>query len=151
MNTNHPITISVVNDLIGYNEQFPFGLPRRYEVIVYDGGIYNYHLTSFNDFEKIKSLLSILGIEYQLKRSEENFIEYETSTIYKSVYFWDKESLPSNALHIKGLSNGSIVDCYFTNIDDVLTVYRPNPNNKDIYKPLPLKEHIEYCKNNPHV
>ena len=49
-----------------------------------------------------------------------------------------------NAKRIKALSNGSIVDCLFTNDGERVKFYRCNPNAKKYYKPLSLKEHIKY-------
>lgn len=143
------ITITEVKDLNAYNNKFSRLNARRNNIVIHDG--WQWHLSSSNNFDHIKELLEILGIKYSVAEEEENMTLYNTDVFYKSEYFWSIEKLPKNATKIKGLSNGSIVDCYFTNIDNVLTVYRPNPNNKDVYKPLPLKEHIEYCKNNPHI
>ena len=143
------ITITEVKDLNAYNNNFSRLNARRNNIVIHDG--WQWHLSSSNNFDHIKELLEILGIKYSIAEEEENMTLYDTNIFYKSEGFWNMEQVPKNATKIKGLSNGSIVNCYFTNIDNVLTVYRPNPNNKDIYKPLPLKEHIEYCKNNPYI
>lgn len=52
-----------------------------------------------------------------------------------------------HAKKFKCLSNGSIVDGYFTNDGDTIKIYRCNPNAKDFYNPLPLEEHINYQRN----
>lgn len=49
---------------------------------------------------------------------------------------------------IKALSNGSIVDCLYISQKDRVLFYRPNPNCKEFYKPLPTEEHIKYVKEN---
>ena len=48
------------------------------------------------------------------------------------------------AKKIKALSNGSIVDCLFINDGERVKFYRCNPNAKDFYKPLSLKQHIKF-------
>ena len=44
----------------------------------------------------------------------------------------------------KCLSNGSIVDGFFTNDGKTIKIYRCNPNAKKFYKPLSTKKHIAY-------
>ena len=52
------------------------------------------------------------------------------------------------ATRFKCHSNGSIVDGYFLNENGRIKIYRCNPNAKDFYHPLPLEEHIAFCKAN---
>lgn len=44
------------------------------------------------------------------------------------------------------LSNGSIVENYFVSTDTEVRIYRCNPNAHDFYKPLSLREHIQFSK-----
>ena len=44
----------------------------------------------------------------------------------------------------KCLSNGSIVDGFFTNDGKTIKIYRCNPNAKKFYKPLSTEKHIAY-------
>ena len=62
--------------------------------------------------------------------------------------FWKMEDIPEDAVKHTDLSNGSLVDCYYTNENNIYTVYRPNPNAKDVYKPMDLKQHLEYISIN---
>ena len=62
--------------------------------------------------------------------------------------FWKMEDIPENAVKYTDLSNGSLVDCYYTNENNIYTVYRPNCNAKEVYKPMGLKQHIEYISIN---
>lgn len=82
-----------------------------------------------------------------LEKIEEHIDIYKKKTIiYKSnaniheKYFTDINQLPPNAKKYTWLCNGSLVDCYYT----ADTIYRPNPNCKDIYIPLTIKEHIAF-------
>lgn len=61
--------------------------------------------------------------------------------------FWNMEDIPNDAVKYTDLSNGSLVDCYYTRENETYTVYRPNPNAKEVYKPMGLKQHIEYMLN----
>lgn len=89
-----------------------------------------------------------------LEHIETNSLEYEDETSIVEIYkahgtikdslFWDKEQLPENANQFKGLSNGSLVDCYYIHTENGSEVYRPNPNAKEVYRPLPINEHIEF-------
>ena len=58
--------------------------------------------------------------------------------------FRKMEEIPENAVKYTDLSNGSLVDCYYTSESNVYTQYRPNCNAKEVYKPMELKQHIEY-------
>lgn len=62
--------------------------------------------------------------------------------------FWKLSDIPENAKPFKALSNGSIVNCFFLNNGETIHIYRPNPNAKEVYKPLALKERIKFVKNN---
>jgi len=57
--------------------------------------------------------------------------------------FWEIGQIPEGARRITDLSNGSMVDCYLSDIDGVMTIFRPNPNYKDIYKPILFAKHRE--------
>lgn len=62
--------------------------------------------------------------------------------------FWNLDDIPQNAIKYKNLSNGSLVDCYYWNINNNTYDYRPNPNAKEVYKPLKIEEHIKYMSVN---
>lgn len=140
------LTITMVDDLRKYNEKYPRLQDRLYKIIIHDG--WQWHFSRPNNKEQLDSLCKTLGINYELVKEEENWKEFKTNTIYQSESFTKFEDIPKDAIKIKGLSNGSIVDCYFTNNSGVLTVFRPNPNYKDIYKPMDIEKHLEYQKNN---
>lgn len=60
--------------------------------------------------------------------------------------FWAIDELPDGVTAYTGLSNGSLVTCYFINDGKLHKIYRPNPNTKDVYKPLDLQSHITFIK-----
>lgn len=64
----------------------------------------------------------------------------------KEHLFWSLQDVPKGAEAYTGLSNGSLVTCYFENKGGVHHIYRPNPNAKEVYMPLPLEEHIKYMQ-----
>jgi hypothetical protein len=93
---------------------------------------------------------SNLTLEYIETKSLEGDGETMTAKIYTASgtitdnLFWSMEELPENAIQYKGLSNGSLVDCYYIHTENGSEIFRPNPNAKEIYKPLPIDEHIEF-------
>lgn len=62
--------------------------------------------------------------------------------------FWEMSQLPKEAKVFKGLSNGSLVDCYYYHVAGGSIIFRPNANAKEVYKPLPTPEHIEFQRVN---
>lgn len=59
-------------------------------------------------------------------------------------YFWNLNQIPDGAKPIKAHCNGSIVTCYYLNDGKNIHWYRPNPNAKNVYKPLNIEEHIKH-------
>jgi len=54
---------------------------------------------------------------------------------YQEKSFWSMKEIPEDAKQFKGLSNGSYVDCYYVDVNGVRTIFRPNPNAKEVYIP----------------
>jgi len=73
---------------------------------------------------------------------------YNVKENFAEALFWKKSEVPANAHPILGHSNGSLVKCYWKRVGDTIEVYRPNPNAKEVFKPLPLKLHILIGRNN---
>lgn len=55
-------------------------------------------------------------------------------------YFWSLGEVPENARRFVSLCNGEYVDCYITDDGQTATVYRPNPNAKNVYIPYNYRE-----------
>lgn len=128
------------------------GTNRKYRI--YEQGICPmFYIASFDSANQFELFLKRFNIKLRYDRTvtvegKGTFKYYETSKIIKDSkpHFWHKNDVPKNALPIKALSNGSIVDCYYELSDYEVTFFRPNPNAKDIYKPLELSEHIAHQK-----
>ena len=103
------------------------------------------------------------GLNDFIKRTGANFTKYNEamtaehgkvqSFVAENVEIREKsfgkmEDIPENAVEYTDLSNGSLVDCYYTNENNIYTVYRPNPNAKEVYRPMELKQHLEYMSIN---
>lgn len=110
-----------------------------------------YHAASFYQKFQFDEFVEKFGIT--LTESVENSHQserygkvtfYWLDKIFKDAGFTDLSQVPANAKPLKLLSNGSIVDGFYTNENNVITFWRPNPNCKDIYKPMELEEHIAY-------
>jgi hypothetical protein len=62
--------------------------------------------------------------------------QYYTNQFLRSKYFWKLEELPEGCKPLEDRSNGSKVRCFAHNDGETLTIYRPNPNAKDVYIPM---------------
>ena len=123
---------------------------HRSHVIIHKD--YQWHFADMSDMKQLERLSKTLGFSYTLEETKNwinggTYCKYSMSHAIKdSNMFYRLSDLPADAKSIKALSNGSIVDCYFTNDGETVTIYRPNPNYKDVYNPLEIKEHIAHCK-----
>ena len=121
----------------------------RFPIIIHNA---QWHFARFNTMEQLDFIAETLGFSYELRdehKTVENGVirEYNINRKISDPHcggFWTRADVPADAKPIKALSNGSIVTCYFTNDGKTITMYRPNPNAKDVYKPLPLEQHIAH-------
>jgi hypothetical protein len=135
-------------------------LQRKNRIIIHDG--WQYYMGGISNEKQLKEFLEFLEIE---TTTIDSIKEYESTgkiifyNLSKNINspcdggFWSIEQLKESSKgqklkKFKGLSNGSMVDCYIGISDDIIEVYRPNPNAKEVYKPMELWESIEYKKNN---
>ena len=126
---------------------------RKYliSIEVFDNPMFN--IASFYNLEQFKFYMQTLGFNIKLLDIINEGTEQEVK-VYTSNYkiidssFWKIEELPKRVKPIKALSNGSIVTCYYCKDSrtNTITIYRPNPNAKDIYNPLEITEHIAHRK-----
>ena len=106
-----------------------------------------FHFASFRTLEQAEKFFKKFKIKLELQGNYFGGLSiFKCNKIFDDRYFWKLEDLPQNAKKIKALSNGSIVDCYYTTNRKEVIFWRPNPNAKDIYKPLSLEKHIEHEK-----
>lgn len=73
---------------------------------------------------------------------------YKSNSVIKDILFWILEEVPSNAIQFTGLSNGSLVDCYYLHTENGSEIYRQNLNAKEVYNPMPINEHIAFQRVN---
>ena len=125
----------------------------RSHVIIYNGF---YHFAEMHTIEQLEKFSNMLGFTYtpeEVSQSEEHG-KYRRYSISRTIDdrcgggFWKLSDIPDDAKPFKAPSNGSIVDCYFLNDGETIHIYRPNPNAKEVYKPLSLEDHIDFVKNN---
>lgn len=125
---------------------------HRSPIIIHQiGGMY--YIAEFVTVDQLDFFAQTLGFTYtETDRKETEhcgtLISYRLShqiiTGINDCLFWNLNQLPEGAKPIKALSNGSIVTCYFTNDGKTIRIYRPNPNAKDVYKPLNLDDHLAH-------
>lgn len=122
---------------------------HRSHIILHEN--WHYYFAEFDTIEQLDFFAKTLGFNYELteERETEHGI-YRQYAIDRNIVdnkgFWKLADLPENAKPIKALSNGSIVDCYFTNNGTTIDFFRPNPNAKEVYKPLSTELHIAHKK-----
>lgn len=93
----------------------------------------------FNDFIARHNIELTISDQYKDKKWKQVTIYTSDRTINGS-YFTAISQVPTDAIKYTDLCNGSLVDCYYT----WDAIYRPNPNCKDIYIPLDIKDHIAF-------
>ena len=124
---------------------------NQYKHILTKGG---YPYTAFRTDKGLNDFIKRTGADF-IKQNEVMTADHgkvqsftaENIEIQEKL-FWKMEEIPENAVKYTDLSNGSLVDCYYTNEHNIYTVYRPNCNAKEVYKPMELKQHIEYISIN---
>lgn len=136
------------NKIYMYNTK-PYQKDYTISIDMYKNTMFN--IASFQTLEQFEFFRKTLDFKIELFEIINKGTEKETKIYisnYKIVdsFFWKLEELPKRAKPIKALSNGSIVTCYYCKNykDNTITIYRPNPNAKDIYNPLDLEQHIKH-------
>lgn len=122
-----------------------------------------YHFCVYNTFSSVTAHRTKQGFENYLERTnlKPEFVREFNSTregghtkIYKLIGeyaeegFWSLSEIPAGAKTFKGLSNGYYVDCFYADINGIRTIFRPNPNAKEVYKPIELKKHLFIASQN---
>lgn len=122
-----------------------------YKYII-EKGMYNY--CAFHTQKGFEEFLERANINFDkckpvniIETKEKGKIEiYSLDVEIEEKSFWKLEDIPQGAKKFKGLSNGSYVDCYYIHTEKGSRIFKPNPNAKEVYKPLTLEEHIQYGK-----
>ena len=135
-------------------------MQRRERIIIHDG--WQWHIGCVHNEEQLQQVLNFLEIKLA---DVDHEVEYDTTgkiTFYnlsKNINnpcnggFWNMEQLQEMSKgqklkKFKGLSNGSLVDCYVGIGENVINIYRPNPNAKEVYQKMDFAEELEYRRNN---
>lgn len=135
-------------------------LQREREIIIHDG--WQWHIGDIKNKEQLQEVLNFLEIELTSINHE---VKHETTgkiifyNLSKNINdpcnggFWSIEQLQEiskgqKLKKFKGLSNGSIVDCYIGIGENMVDIYRPNPNAKEVYRKMEFSEGLNYKRNN---
>lgn len=159
MQTNRKTYISISEKTYTSNDVHP-AMRRENKIIIHDG--WQWHIGNIHNQQQLQEVLDFLEIElttidHQVNYEKTgNIVFYNLSKNINSPCnggFYSMEHLQEiskgqKLKHFKGLSNGSIVDCYIGIGDDVINIYRPNPNYQDVYKKMDLSEELTYRRNN---
>jgi hypothetical protein len=121
---------------------------------------HQWHMGNINNRNELNDFLKFF--EITLEKIGESYNEYWGKTerfrpskdiVEHGKGYWTLEQLQEFAAgrklkKVKGMSNGSLVDCYIGIGENNIEVYRPNPNAKNVYIPMELKKSISYKKTN---
>ncbi len=100
-------------------------------------------LFSSNDLNYWKRLLKTLGLTYKKISTQNGVTRYAVDQKVIERYFWKQDQIPSTATNFYHAVNGHMVKCYMTHTDKEVVLYFPNPNAKEVYKPLSTARHIK--------
>jgi hypothetical protein len=107
-----------------------------------------YNIATFTAEEQFNRFCETFDVKYNECEVEQvgcvfKHTGYLNAAIYNApLHFLTLSELPKGRRKFKALSNGSIVDCYFKRNGKNIIIYRPNPNAKEIFKPVTSDEHI---------
>lgn len=110
----------------------------------------NFYLAEFDNVEQFDFFLETLGVTYEPATWWESptlgiVREYLLSHVLRDGgYFKGRDELPVGSKPIKALSNGYLVTCYFFNDGRNVTLFRPNPNARNVYHPMTLEQQINH-------
>jgi predicted Zn-ribbon and HTH transcriptional regulator len=133
---------------------------RESTVIIHDG--WEWNIGTIHNKKELEEVLNFLEIELTTIDNEVKYAQTGKIVFYnvsKNINnpcdggFWNMEQLQEMSRgqklkKFKGLSNGSLVDCYIGIGEDRIDIYRPNPNAKEVYQKLSQSEEINYRRNN---
>lgn len=140
------------NDVFIYSKKLG-GQCHEYKAVIFQQDMM-FHFASFYTLQQLQKFIEKIGVSLIFNEilhpdTENEIICFKTDYLIKTDFdggFWSLEDVPEGSQPIQALSNGSIVTCYF--FKDVqkeeIIFYRPNPNAKEVYKPLPTASHIAY-------
>ena len=158
MKTNRNTTISISEKTCTDNVH-P-AMRREERIIIHDG--WQWHIGTIHNEEQLQEVLNFLEIELTGMHHQ---VKYDTTgkivfyNLSKNINnpcdggFWNMDQLQEMSKgqelkKFKGLSNGSLVDCYIGIGEDIIDIYRPNPNAKEVYNEMEFSAELEYRKNN---
>lgn len=108
----------------------------------------SWHQASFDNEKQVKKFFKRFKIkiekEYTTGKDYQSYIINKNLNFINCQSFWKLSEIPKHAKKIKALSSGAIVTCYYTDENNTITMFKPNPNSKEVYKPLKLKQQIKH-------
>ncbi|PGF04968.1 hypothetical protein [Bacillus toyonensis] len=108
-----------------------------------------FQMNEFNTRTQLDSWFKLMGITLvHIDTNSSGVTTYRIDQVIQEILFWNLVELPQGVKRHKGVSNGDIVDCYVFVQQGVTTVFRPNPNAKEVYKPLTIDERIAFKNDN---
>lgn len=132
------------NRIAYYNKNFGRPDSEEWVYAIIDSGNPMFQIAEFRTMEQLRRFAEKLHFEFSFDGHEGRCSKILTDDI--APYISDEK--PDGAEYLWSLSNGSIVRNWFMEQDGVICVHRINGNNKKLYRPLPLDEHIRFQREN---
>lgn len=124
------------------------GQSKEYKAVIYTHSNSTMHFASFYTIEQLGKFCELFGVSIIPERETADIVEgWTDKLLIDGGHFWKLSELQKNKKRIKALSNGSVVDCYISQKRGVISLFRPNPNSKRLYKPMDLDQQIQHKKN----
>ena len=118
---------------------------HRTKIIIHKN--WQWYFAEFDSWEQLHFFEKTIGFRTCYLVMENGIARFSLNREFREEkYFRKLSEVPNEAKPIKALSNGSIVTCYFLNDGKIIHWYRPNPNSKNVYKPMTLQQHIRHCE-----
>lgn len=116
---------------------------HRTKIIIHKN--WQWYFAEFDSLEQLHFFEKTIGFRTCYLGMENGIARFSLNREFREEKdFRNLSEIPSGAKPIKALSNGSFVTCYFLNDGKIVHWYRPNPNCKNVYKPMTLQQHIKH-------
>lgn len=93
---------------------------------------WNYIHKEFKTLHAFRDWADYIGLTFH----KDDNAQYWTDQFLKQTFFCVMDEIPEGSKPIAAYSNGRKVKCFYHKDGDIITLYRPNPNAKEVYIPF---------------
>lgn len=108
-------------------------------------GIYSYErFDSREEVELWTKRLNLNAVLIDGTDNEDEYGYYQIEGVITEYLFWSLGEIPIEADMFVGKANGSDVHCFSLATETGATIWRPNPNAKEVYRGLSIAEYAKF-------